>query len=78
MVLTKQQLQISNHRFELATKAASEALWEWDIKNNKVYISPVYEQMFGFEIDISQNYKEWHDYIHAEDSKRVIEAFIVQ
>lgn len=75
MVMTKRQLQISNDRFMLATMAASEALWEWDIPSNKVYISPVYEQMFGFAIDISQNYSEWHDHIHPDDASRVINTF---
>lgn len=74
-VLAAQQLVKSNERFKLAAEAAAEALWEWDIVNDQVYISPVYKEMFGFDIDMERKYAEWHDYIHPDDKKETIEGF---
>ncbi|MBD0351476.1 MAG: PAS domain-containing protein [Flavisolibacter sp.] len=74
-VKTEEELQKSHERFQLAAKAASEGLWEWDIEKDEVYISPVYEDMFGFPIDSSHKYEEWHYYIHPDDQKEVITDF---
>jgi PAS domain S-box-containing protein len=74
-VRTEKELEKSNERFRLAAKAASEALWEWDIEKDEVFISPVYKEMFGFDIDPRRKYEEWHDYIHPDDKKSVTESF---
>jgi PAS domain S-box-containing protein len=50
-VKTEKQLKTSNERFRLAAKATSEVLWEWNIEEDRIYLSPVYEDMFGFKTD---------------------------
>lgn len=74
-VLAAQELVKSNERFKLAAEAAAEALWEWDIANDQVYMSPVYKEIFGFDIHVERKYAEWHDYIHPDERKETIEGF---
>ncbi len=74
-VLAEKKLITSNERFELAAKAASEALWEWDVGNDSIYTSPVYKDLFGFEIDPALTFEGWQDCIHPEDRKQVLHSF---
>ena len=74
-VNTEEQLKISNERFRLAAKATSEVLWEWNIGKDKIFLSPVYEDMFGFKPETFQSFSSWAHYIHPDDRKEVIESF---
>lgn len=74
-VVVEQELRKSNDRFELAAKASREALWEWDIESDGLYLSPVYEEIFGHEIKKGRKYNEWYNYIHPGDLERVKTSF---
>lgn len=74
-VLTEQALRKSNERFELAAKATLEALWEWNIETDEVYLSPVYEEMFGYKIEQGRKYSQWEQHIHPEDRHEVTSNF---
>lgn len=71
----EEALRKSHERFQLAAQATSEALWEWDITNDKVYTSPVYKDLFGFDIDPTKNYDEWHVLIHPDDREKTIKSY---
>lgn len=74
-IKTEEALRESNERLELAFQATSEVLWEWDIEHDRVFISPVYKDMFGFDINPSRKYEEWHGYLHPSDSEETIHSF---
>lgn len=44
-------LRTSEERYAHAINATTDGLWDWDIKNNKVYLSPRWKEMLGFEAD---------------------------
>jgi PAS domain S-box-containing protein len=71
----EEALQQSNERFQLAAKATSEALWEWDIENNRVYNSPVFKDLFGFDVDPTANYDKWVNLIHPEDREETTNSY---
>ncbi|MBL4649603.1 MAG: PAS domain S-box protein, partial [Aureispira sp.] len=53
--ITQQQenetkLKNSEERLALAIKGARDGMWDWDIVNDKVYYSPHWEKMFGYEL----------------------------
>jgi PAS domain S-box-containing protein len=53
--ITQQQeyetkLKASEERLALAIKGSQDGMWDWDIVNNKVYYSPHWEKMFGYEL----------------------------
>ena len=41
-------LKISNERFTYASEATSDALWDWDIVNNEIFVGESYSTLFGY------------------------------
>ena len=38
-----------DERWELASRAANEGIWDWDMHTNKVYRSDCWFEMFGYQ-----------------------------
>ena len=71
--INQEELRQSNERYELATKATNDALWDWDLLTGKVYRSvDGFHRVFGFDkkrpIEKDAN---WSDYVHPEDKGRI-------
>jgi PAS domain S-box-containing protein len=62
----------SNERFEYATKATSDVIWDWDLINNQVYRSDLFLQKFGY-INSTESNKAgfWPSIIHPDDLEQV-------
>jgi len=62
----------SNERFEYATKATSDIIWDWDLINNQVYRSDLFLEKFGY-LNISEinNAGFWSSIIHPDDQEQV-------
>lgn len=66
------QLKKSNERFEYATMATSDAIWDWNLLNNEVYRSENFEKLFGYPIsDFNSRHKFWDSKIHPDDKEKV-------
>ena len=69
---SKETLQEENERYVLAMAAANDGLWDWDLRTGKIFFSPRWKQMLGFEEnEISQIPDEWFDRVHEEDKDRL-------
>lgn len=69
----EQNLKLSNERFEYATQATSDAIWDFDLQNNTLYWGDSYADLFGNGIvDQQTNLQYWIDRIHEEDRVRVL------
>jgi diguanylate cyclase (GGDEF)-like protein/PAS domain S-box-containing protein len=67
-------LRESEERYSLAAQGANDGLWDWDISSDKVYYSPRWKLMLGYEEhEIGESLTEWLRRIHPEDSDRVQE-----
>ncbi|MDB5253482.1 MAG: hypothetical protein JWP27_2651 [Flaviaesturariibacter sp.] len=71
----EEALRQSNERFQLAAKATYEALWEWDIDNDTVYHSPVYQEMFGYDFNQPGNKLDWPAVIHPDDREATVSGY---
>ncbi len=70
----ERDLRISEERYQLATEATSEGLWDWDITTNNVYYSPSYMTMLGYEPDeLPATESTWKELLHPEDKQQAIE-----
>jgi diguanylate cyclase (GGDEF)-like protein/PAS domain S-box-containing protein len=58
-------------RNELALYSANDGLWDFDTLNNRVYLSPRWKAMLGYdEADVGQA-PDWRTLVHSDDMSRV-------
>lgn len=57
-----------NERFKLIATATNDAIWEWDLINNKIWWSESHFYLFGFDPNKPiPGQKEWLEKIHPDD-----------
>jgi PAS domain S-box-containing protein len=72
----EQKINISNERYLLATKATNDAIWDFDIKNKRLYWGESFYTLFGYKPgDHASQRGFWESKIHADDSKRIKELY---
>ena len=65
-------LRDSEERYALAAAGANDGLWDWDLKTNRVFYSPRWKSMLGYqEGNIGSSPDEWFKRVHPEDRDRV-------
>ncbi|MGH9868542.1 MAG: putative bifunctional diguanylate cyclase/phosphodiesterase [Candidatus Polarisedimenticolia bacterium] len=69
------ELSRSEQRHTLALAGSNDGIWEWDLNEDRLYLSPRWKTMLGFaEEEIGDRPAEWLDRVHPEDSERVREG----
>jgi len=73
-------MYLSEERLKLAVEATSLGYWDWILENDRVFYSPIYMQMLGYEQDeLPQELDTWKNLLHEEDRDsaiRTVEQFI--
>lgn len=73
--IAEQQIKESNERYEMVTKATHDIIWDWDLVNDKMYRSEMYNHVFGNNGLYSSDYTQsWLQRIHFEDRKRIVNS----
>jgi PAS domain S-box-containing protein/diguanylate cyclase (GGDEF)-like protein len=68
----EKRLRDSEERYVLASLGTNDGVWDWDLVSEKIYFSPRWKSMLGFDEDeIGQDPNEWFSRIHSEDRARV-------
>jgi PAS domain S-box-containing protein len=68
-------LRESELRLQMSLEATSDGLWDWSLDAGKVYFSPGYYTMLGYEVnEFKASYEAWRDLVHPEDEARTIEV----
>ncbi|TMI72586.1 MAG: PAS domain S-box protein [Bacteroidetes bacterium] len=65
------QLREANERLLTLTRAASDAIWEWDMQTGRIFRNEVLREMIGFQMVESKGLSWWLRRIHPEDRNRV-------
>ena len=69
--LAEERLRISEERLKLAFEGASDGLWDWDVPTGRVFFSPRYFTMLGYEPDeLHPNFDTWKGLLHPDDIER--------
>jgi PAS domain S-box-containing protein len=71
---TLEHLRVSNERFNTVVKATNDAIWDWDIVTNKVFmVGDTYKQLFGYDwVNAYPPGDLWETILHPQDKERVL------
>uniref|UniRef100_UPI0035945139 PAS domain-containing protein n=1 Tax=Aquiflexum sp. TaxID=1872584 RepID=UPI0035945139 len=73
----EKELIKSNERFLYVSKAASDAIWDWDLESGKIYWGPGYHTLFGYPSEMNTvDESVWKKAIHPEDFEEVYKSII--
>lgn len=65
-------LRESEERYALAVAGANDGLWDWDLRTNRIYLSPRWKAMIGLESEeVSTDTNEWFSRVHPDDIERL-------
>lgn len=63
----------SQERFELVSRATSDAVWDWNLSTNEIWWNEGFQKLFGYESDeIGSGLDSWITRLHPDDSERVV------
>ena len=67
----EQKISISNERYLLATRATNDAIWDYDIKNKRLYWGESFYTIFGYTSGHHPGkHGFWESKIHPEDKEK--------
>lgn len=72
---TEETIRSSNERFEIASKATSDAIWDMDLSNNNIIWGEGIYALFGYAPD-EVTFERWTNLIHPKDAERVQSSLI--
>ncbi len=67
----EKKLRDTNERLLHLSKAASNAIWEWDMQTGQIFRNEALMEMIGYNTDIPKGLSWWLRRIHPEDRNRV-------
>lgn len=67
----EQKINISNERYLLATKATNDAIWDYDIKNKRLYFGESFYTIFGYTSGHHPGkHGFWESKVHPDDKEK--------
>ncbi|MCI0440437.1 MAG: PAS domain S-box protein [Chloroflexi bacterium] len=71
----EEAFRVREERYELATRAASTGVWEWNLETGEFYLDPNLKAMLGYSDDeIPNDIEKWVSCVHPEDREAVMKA----
>lgn len=73
---SEEALKLKESRWKQSLEIINTGVWEWDLINNKVYFSKIWQAMIGYKPkEFKESFAEYEKHIHPEDVERVFNAF---
>jgi len=67
----EEALHLSEERFALAVRGSNTGIWDWDLRTDKTYFSPLWKNMLGYEEhELKGELFEWERRLHPDDRER--------
>jgi two-component system cell cycle sensor histidine kinase/response regulator CckA len=68
-------LRESEERWQFALEGAGDGVWDWDVATNRVFFSPRWKSMLGYEDhEIGSSLEEWKSRVHPDDLAATLAA----
>jgi diguanylate cyclase (GGDEF)-like protein/PAS domain S-box-containing protein len=65
-------LALSEERYALAVRGATDGIWDWELRGNRIYLSPRWYEILGRpEQSGNVDPNAWFDLVHHEDLSRL-------
>ncbi|KOA19374.1 cyclic di-GMP phosphodiesterase Gmr [Clostridium homopropionicum DSM 5847] len=74
--LSEANLRKSKEFYQLITEASYDAIWDWDIIDNKSYFSDRWYEFLGYDEEEERNPLVWRDLIHLDDVQKVNDTIL--
>ena len=69
------RLAESEQRHALAMQGANDGLWDWDVRNDRLYFSPRWKEMLGYaDPELGDAPGEWLGRVHPDDRATLTQA----
>ena len=62
-----QELRASRERLDLVVSATVEGIYDWDVKANRVWLSPHYTELLGHGEAEFLTIEAWYEFVHPDD-----------
>ena len=71
----EEALRQSREQYMLAVRGSNDGIWDWDLRNNTLYLSPRWKEILGYRDEELPNcFATFEDNIHPEDRPKVMTA----
>ncbi|MGI8812132.1 MAG: EAL domain-containing protein [Pyrinomonadaceae bacterium] len=68
----QEALRLSQERFELVTRATSDAVWDWNLETDGIWWNEGFQKLFGYSPEeVGSEIESWTTRIHPDDLERV-------
>ena len=69
---SKEQLQLSNERWQFALEGSRDGVWDWDLNTNHIHFSERWKDILGYKKnELESSYAQLKKLIHPEDFAKV-------
>jgi PAS domain S-box-containing protein len=66
--------RLSEERLQFALEASGDGLWDWNVTTGDLYLSSLWAEMLGFQLDeLPANISVWEKLVHPDDKPWVME-----
>ena len=73
----EEQRAATARRLEIVTDTANLGLWDWNLKTDEVFLSPIWKRQLGYEHhELADSLETWRSRIHPDDVERSLAATI--
>ncbi len=70
------QLKRSIERFEMIAATTHDAVWEWNVESNELWVNEMHQRLYGLtKKDPIPTEQEWEQRVHPDDKETIIKEF---
>jgi PAS domain S-box-containing protein len=69
----QEEIERSNKRFEMIARTTNDAVWEWDMKENYVWVNEMHQRLYGRNMkDPAPSHEEWKRRLHPDEREKIL------